>query len=179
MPFAVSMECAMSSSGVSLVSAAELAVSSEVGVRAVGRAEFPRLLALVQAHAAQRPDRTAFGAARASLLEFEEALFEPPFSAWAWIATRDGEDVGYAAASVGFSVLERGHYLCLEALHVSVARSGAERRLLRTAQDWARELGCVNLQWRVAAAERDVLRTVAPHGLHVVDGVQLVLPMPG
>ena len=147
-------------------------------IERVGREQFDRLLALVEGHAAQRADRGMYGVPRASLREFEEALFDPPFCAWAWIATHDGEDLGYAAASVGFSVLERGYHLCLEALHARIANRGAERELLRAAADCARELGCVNLQWRVTAADHDTLSAIAPHRMQVVNLLQHVLAMP-
>lgn len=153
------------------------AAASRLAVERVGRDEFSRLLALLDGHAAQNGDRGAYGAPRMSVCEFEEALLDPPFFAFAWIATRDGQDVGYAACSVGFSTFERGYYLAVEALHATLPRLGTERALLRTMENWAREIGCVNLQWHVTQAEHEALRAAAPHRMHVVNVLQHVLPL--
>lgn len=89
----------------------------------------------------------------AGLLELMEALFDPPLRAWAWIA-RDGKAaVGYAAATVGFSLLERGYYLRLESLYVDPAHHGrdVEARLLASASATAAQLGCFAVQWQQGA----------------------------
>lgn len=119
--------------------------------------------------------READGSDRAwtDLLEFHEALFEAPVRAWAWLACVDGEAVGHAVATVGFSLRARGYCLQLDTLH---ARDewvdDAEAALFDEVRAMARRLGCAQLQWLgprhggarfdVPGAQCDGLRHVLP-----------------
>lgn len=120
-----------------------------VTVRAVTPADADRLLQLSQAHLGDAPT------ANAGLLEFHEALFEAPVRAWAWLAFSDGEAVAYALASVGYSLVERGYVLHIDAMHVRApwpARA-VEAALFAQVAAMARRLGCVQLQWRTPTRE--------------------------
>lgn len=128
--------------------------TAEIAIRRVTRADAATLMALCDAHRAECGDaRAVHGAPRASVLELREALFEPPLRAWAWIAHRNGVAIGYAAATAGFSILERAYYLRLEAAYVDPAWRGrdVEAALWRTAQQAAGEFGCLSLQWQEGA----------------------------
>lgn len=132
-----------------------------INVSAVTRADADPLLHLSREHAAQaRLERSAYGPAREDDLEFLEALFEPPLRAWAWLARVDGQAVGYAGATVGFSLLERGYSFHLDTLYVRPEHAGLDLdlALFGQAQAMASRLGCLNLQWQApvwtAAARR-------------------------
>ncbi|MCL6713117.1 GNAT family N-acetyltransferase [Pseudoxanthomonas sp. z9] len=120
-------------------------------VTRVSRRDIEVLMALCDLqHDQGRYPATEGREASAGLLELMEALFDPPLRAWAWVA-RDGEAaVGYAAATVGFSLLERGYYLRLESLYVDPAHRGrdVETRLLASASETASQLGCFAVQWQ-------------------------------
>lgn len=123
-------------------------------IRAVARADAALLMALCDAQRAEcGEDRAAFGPGNGAVLELMEALFEPPLRAWAWIARERAGAVGYAAATIGFSMLERAYYLRLESLYVDSAwrGRGVESELLQAARALAQQLGCVNLQWQDGA----------------------------
>lgn len=140
----------------SLMNAEARALSrlTSLTVNPVGRDDIPALLLLCAEHAEQIAfERLPYGRLRQDPLELLEALFEPPLRAWAWLAHADGEAVGYAAATVGFSMLERGYYLQLEPWHVRASwrDSGADSLLLQQAQALALRLGCLNLQWQAPA----------------------------
>ena len=87
-------------------------------------------------------------------------MFEAPLRAWAWLARVDGQAVGYAGATVGFSLLERGYSFHLDTLYVrpEFAELELDLALFEHAQATARRLGCLNLQWQApvwsAAARR-------------------------
>lgn len=132
-----------------------------IAVAPVTRADADTLLRLSREHAAQAElERRPFGPARSDTLEFLEALFEPPLRAWAWLVRVDGEAVGYAGATVGFSLLERGYSFHLDTLYVRAEHAGLglDLALFEQAQAMAQRLGCLNLQWQApvwtAAARR-------------------------
>ncbi len=132
-----------------------------VDIAAATRADADLLLQLCREHAAQATlERQPYGPARGDTLEFLEALFEPPLRAWAWLARVDGEAVGYAGATVGFSLLERGYSFHLDTLYVRPDCAGLDLDLglFAQAQAMAQRLGCLNLQWQApvwtAAARR-------------------------
>lgn len=132
-----------------------------IAVSAVARADADVLLQLSREHAAQAAaERRAYGPAREDTLEFLEALFEPPLRAWAWLARVDGQAVGYAGATAGFSLLERGYSFHLDTLYVRPDHAGLDLdlALFGQAQAMATRLGCLNLQWQApvwtAAARR-------------------------
>ena len=127
-------------------------------VGAVTRADSEALQALVREHAQdtrleRHGDTRVRGDARTRQLEFEEALFEPPVRAWAWLARTGGEAVGYAAATVGYSVLEGGYCFQLDALYVRDpwAAHDIETALFEQVRATAQRLGCVQLQWQSPA----------------------------
>lgn len=127
-------------------------------VGAVARADTEALQALVREHAQyarleRHGDTRARGDARTRQLEFEEALFEPPVRAWAWLARVGGDAVGYAAATVGYSVLEGGYCFQLDALFVRDpwAAQDIETALFEQVRTTAQRLGCVQLQWQSPA----------------------------
>lgn len=127
-------------------------------VGAVTRADSQALQALVREHAQytrleRHGDTRVRGDARTRQLEFEEALFEPPVRAWAWLARAGGDAVGYAAATVGYSVLEGGYCFQLDALYVRDrwATQDVETTLFEQVRATARRLGCVQLQWQSPA----------------------------
>jgi hypothetical protein len=125
-----------------------------LSVRPVSRDDIPDLLRLCAEHAEVVAfERLPYGRARQDPMELIEALFEPPLRAWAWLLRAGDEAVGYAAATVGFSLLERGYYLQLEPWHVRpLWRAGqADRLLLEQARELAAKLGCLNLQWQAPA----------------------------
>ncbi len=122
-------------------------------VRRVSRLDLDVLMALCDLHgqAAQRPARDP--EARTGMLELTEALFDPPLRAWAWIARERGTATGYAAATIGFSLLERGYYLRLESLYVDPAHHGrgVEACLLDAAREAAEQMGCFAVHWQQGA----------------------------
>ena len=122
-----------------------------LSVRPVGRDDVPDLLRLCAEHADQIAfERLPYGRGREDTLELIEALFEPPLRAWAWLLRAGDEVIGYAAATVGFSLLEGGYYLQLEPWYLRpLWRVGqADRLLLEEARVLATRLGCLNLQWQ-------------------------------
>lgn len=140
----------------SLVNAEARALSrlSMPTLRPVVADDTPQLLWLCAEHAEQIAfERLPHGRARHDSLELLEALFEPPLRAWAWLLHSDDEAVGYAAATVGFSMLERAYYLQLEPWYVRAPwrASGVDLLLLQQAQALALKLGCLNLQWQAPA----------------------------
>lgn len=148
-----------------------------LSVRAVARADAPTLIALCQEHAERRAlERRPYGPPRVDALELMEVLFEPPFGAWAWLAEADGEVVGYASATAGFSMLERGYCLQLDDPYVREPwlERGVETALLREALDAAHRFGCLNLQcqspqWSQAARDLDApLRAVRVESVRYV-----------
>ncbi|MCL1635953.1 hypothetical protein M2650_15120 [Luteimonas sp. SX5] len=123
-------------------------------IRSVIHDDLPQLLRLCAEHAEQTAfERLPYGRIRHDPLELREALFEPPLRAWAWLLHAGDEAIGYAAATVGFSMLERGYYLQLEPWHVRAPwrTDGADLLLLQQAQYLALKLGCLNLQWQAPA----------------------------
>lgn len=127
-------------------------------VGAVARADTDALQALVREHAQytrleRHGDARVRGDARMQQLEFDEALFEPPVRAWAWLAHVGGDAVGYAAATVGYSVLEGGYCFQLDALYVRDpwATPEIETALFEQVRATAQRLGCVQLHWQSPA----------------------------
>ena len=102
---------------------------------------------------------------------------EPPLRAWAWMAERGGEPVGYAFATVGFSMIERAYYFNLETLFVpaSARPSGIAAGLFAEARRMAAELGCVDLRWQVPAAQAAGLMTL-PGQAGAATMIQYVFP---
>lgn len=153
---------------------------SELTVRRAQSADAAVLLALCEEHAQRvAHERWPFGRSRDDALELIEALFESPTRAWAWIAYADGRPHGYAGATAGCSLLERGNYLQIESLFV---RSGAdvreaERQLFLRILRMARTLGCLNLQWRLPADQVQRLHAQLPIGCVRMASVQYVLPL--
>lgn len=99
------------------------------------------------------------------VLELMEALFEPPLRAWAWIAERGGNAVGYAFATVGFSMIERAYYFNLESLFVPAeARpSDIASALFEEARAMADTLGCADLRWQVPLAQEGTQLAMPGH----------------
>jgi len=160
---------------------AETAAVSPAGLRItrVGRMHAPMLMALCAEHAAEAAfERRAYGPANGNVLELMEALFEPPLRAWAWLAERDGEAVGYASVTAGFSMLERAYYLNLESMFVRAdARpSGAVAALLAQARRAAAELGCSNLRWQVPIGRAAAAQIELPGHPAAIGVVQYVFP---
>ncbi len=143
----------------------------------VSRRDIEVLMALCDLHDPGRhPAADARESSAGGLLELMEALFDPPLRAWAWIA-RDGEAaVGYAAATIGFSLLERGYYLRLESLYVDPAHRGrdVETRLLASASATAVQLGCFAVEWQQGAH----LPSLHVAGASVADGRRGTLRLP-
>ena len=118
---------------------------STVSVRPVRPEDAQTLLRLAQAHARASGD---VATAWTDLLEFNEALFEAPVRAWAWLAFVGEEAVGHAVATVGFSLRARGYCLYLDVLHARDEWAhDAEAALFDQVRAMARRLGCVQLQW--------------------------------
>lgn len=114
---------------------------SPVSVRPVRPEDSHTLLRL--ARASNHDD-----AAWTDLLEFNEALFEAPVRAWAWLAFAGDAAVGHAVATVGFSLRARGYCLQLDSLHASEEwADAAESALFDEVRAMARRLGCVQLHW--------------------------------
>lgn len=133
---------------------AQAAAGHDVDIRRVTRAHAAALMQLRDRQLAELPD--APGARpRNGVLELMEALFETPLRAWAWIAERRGEPLGYAFATVGFSMIERAYYFNLEALFVPAdARpSGVAAALFDQARRMSEMLGCVDLRWQVPVGQ--------------------------
>ncbi|MGH8079319.1 MAG: GNAT family N-acetyltransferase [Lysobacter sp.] len=123
--------------------------SDRLRVRPVLPADAQTLIALCNEHCDSRAlERRPFGPPRTDPLELMEVLFEPPFGAWAWLAEIEGDVVGYASATAGFSMLERAYCLQLDDPYVRPAwrGQGVETELLRQALDAAQRFGCLNLQ---------------------------------
>lgn len=131
--------------------AATPAPASLFDVARVGHEDFSELIRLCDAQRAECGDRDALG--ENARLELAETLFDAPFRAWAWVARRHGATIGYALTAVGYSPVEGGYYLRLEAMHVELPwrHRGVELQLLEAARELAARLGCVNLQWQDGA----------------------------
>jgi hypothetical protein len=121
---------------------------SPVNVRPVGPGDAQALLRLAQW---QPPVSGDIAATCTDLLEFNEALFDAPVRAWAWLAFVGDEAIGYAVATVGFSLRARGYCLHLDCLHTREewARD-AEPALFEQVREMAHRLGCVQLHWHGA-----------------------------
>ena len=117
----------------------------------VGHEDFSELIRLCDAQRAECGDRGELD--DSARMELAETLFDAPFRAWAWVARRHGAAIGYALTAVGYSPLEGGYYLRLEAMHVELPwrHRGVELQLLESARELAARLGCVNLQWQDGA----------------------------
>jgi len=151
-----------------------------VAVRPVGREDAAQLMQLCNEHAEQIAfERLPYGPTRQDPLELLEALFEPPLRAWAWLGHAEGEAIGYAAATVGFSVLERAYYLQLEQLHVRASwrALGVDLLLLQQAQALAVRLGCLNLQWQAPAWSAAVRQLSSRTRATRIETVRYVLPL--
>lgn len=148
---------------------------AEIGIHRVTRAHAAALMRLCDRQMAELP--AASGARSGGVLELMEALFEPPLRAWAWMAERGGEPVGYAFATVGFSMIERAYYFNLETLFVpaSARPSGIAAGLFAEARRMAAELGCVDLRWQVPAAQAAGLMTL-PGQAGAATMIQYVFP---
>lgn len=144
-------------------------------VAAVARADADLLLDLCREHAAL--DGRGAAPSR-GLLEFHEALFDPPLRAWAWLGLVDGAVVGYAAATVGFSWPDQGYRFQLDALYVRASWQewGVERALFGEVRAMAQRLGCVQLQWNAGAA--DVAAHRFDRDAHAAESVRYSLPLP-
>ncbi len=128
-------------------------VDLDIVIRRVSRPQAAALMRLCDRQMAElshAPGRRVGG-----VLELMEALFEPPLRAWAWMAERDGEPIGHAFATVGFSMIERAYYFNLESLFVPADErpSGVAVALLAEARRMAETLGCVDLRWQVPLAQ--------------------------
>lgn len=143
-------------------------------VAAVTRADADLLLQLCREHAAL----DGRGSPSRSLLEFHEALFEPPLRAWAWLSHIDGEPAGYAAATVGFSWPDQGYRFQLDTLYVRPLwhECGVERALFGDVRAMAQRLGCVQLQWSAGALDAAAHRF--DRDAHAADCVRYTLPLP-
>jgi GNAT superfamily N-acetyltransferase len=132
----------------------QTAARVDVDIQRVTRGHAAVLMRLCDRQMAELPEApgTRMGG---GVLELMEALFEPPLRAWAWIAERHGEPVGYAFATVGFSMIERAYYFNLEALFVTASArpSGIAAGLFAEARRTAAHLGCVDLRWQVPVAQ--------------------------
>ncbi|WP_368564214.1 hypothetical protein [Pseudoxanthomonas sp. UTMC 1351] len=149
-------------------------------VRRVTSADTTLLHALCEEHAQQvAHERWPFGRGRGDALELTEALFETPTRAWAWIAYADGRPHGYAGATAGCSLLERGNYFQIESLYVRAGAHApeAERQLFLRVLRMARTLGCLNLQWRLPADQTQRVHAQLPVGCVRTALVHYVLPL--
>ncbi len=149
-----------------------------VTVHAVGHDDADTLLRLCDEHARQAVPQLGPASPRADLLEFHEALFEAPLRAWAWLARVNDEAVGYAFATVGFSLAGRGYSLQLDTLHVCEPwpSHAVEAALFAQVAQQAQRLGCVQLQWTSAAANPTSRRFDAEAARQ--ECVRYVLPIP-
>ena len=147
-----------------------------IDIRRVTRAHAAVLMHLCDRQMAELPE-TSGTRSGAGVLELMEALFEPPLRAWAWIAKRDREPVGYAFATVGFSMIERAYYLNLEALFVpaSARPSDVAARLLSEVRRTASDLGCVDLRWQVPVGQGGV-QMALPGEAGAATMIQYVFP---
>lgn len=122
-------------------------------VTRVSRQDVEVLMALCDQHGQAARLALSDVDARSGMLELMEALFDPPLRAWAWIARERDTAMGYAAATIGFSLLERGYYLRLESLYVDPTWRGREieARLLAAVRETAAQLGCIAVHWQQGA----------------------------
>lgn len=122
-------------------------------VTRVSRQDVDVLMALCDLHAQAAQRAVSDLDARSGMLELMEALFDPPLRAWAWIAREREAATGYAAATIGFSLLDRGYYLRLESLYVDPAHRGrdVEAHLLASVRETAAQLGCIAVHWQQGA----------------------------
>lgn len=154
--------------------------ASVLTVRKATPADVAVLLTLCEEHARQvAHERWPFGRGRDDALELAEALFDTPTRAWAWIAYTDGRPHGYAGATAGCSLLERGNYFQIESLFVRAGQHtrDAERQLFLRVLRMARTLGCLNLQWRLPADQVQRLHAQLPVGCVRTASVHYVLPL--
>lgn len=173
---------AMAESGQQIApSVSPLRRDSDVQIARVTRAHAAKLMDLCDLHlAGTSPRPHGRDVARNTVLELMEALFEPPLRAWAWIAENRGEPIGYAFATVGFSMRERAYYFNLETLFVATAwrPSDSAARLFDEARQMASELGCVDLRWQVPLGQGSGQIAVPGHAA-AVSLVQYVFPTGG
>jgi GNAT superfamily N-acetyltransferase len=156
------------------------AKSPALTVRMATPSDGALLGALCEEHAQQvAHERWPFGRNRADALELMEALFETPTRAWAWIAYADGRPHGYAGATAGCSLLERGNYFQIESLYVRAGAQAreAERQLFLRVLRMARMLGCLNLQWRLPVDQVQRVHAQLPVGCVRTASVHYVLPL--
>lgn len=149
-------------------------------VRPVQRQDAALLIALCQEHIEQRAlERRPYGPPRSDALELLEVLFEPPYAAWAWIAEVDGQAVGYASATAGFSMLERAYCLHLDDpyLRAPWRERGIEVELFRQAREAAQRFGCLNLQCQSPLWSEAARRIDAPLRAVRMDAVRYVVRM--
>ncbi len=122
-------------------------------VTRVSRQDLDVLMALCDLHGQVAEPAVSDLDAQGGMLELMEALFDPPLRAWAWIARARGTAMGYAAATIGYSLLARGYYLRLESLYVDPAHRGrdVEAHLLASVRDTATQMGCIAVHWQHGA----------------------------
>ncbi|HEY0505151.1 MAG TPA: hypothetical protein VGD42_16840 [Lysobacter sp.] len=149
-----------------------------VTVAAVGRDDADVLLRLCDEHAGQTVLEHGQPAPRDGLLEFHEALFDTPLRAWAWLARVDEAPVGYAFATVGFSLAGRGYSLQLDALYVREPwpPHAVETALFAQVAALAQRLGCVQLQWTAPSWNASARRFDDNAARH--ECVRYFLPLP-
>ncbi|MEZ0471781.1 GNAT family N-acetyltransferase [Luteimonas salinilitoris] len=159
---------------------APASVAGPAAIRPARAEDCETLLRLCREHARRAAlERAPFGPGRGDARDLVEALFDPPVRVWAWIAEADGEAIGYAGAVAGCSLLERGNYFQLESLYVrpQAQAQELERRLFLQALRMARTLGCLNLQWRLPAAQAARIEAQLPAAAVRTDSVHYVLPL--
>ncbi|MGX5729336.1 N-acetyltransferase family protein [Pseudoxanthomonas beigongshangi] len=134
-------------------------------VTRVSRQDLDVLMALCDLHGQAARQAASDIDAQGGMLELMEALFDPPLRAWAWIARARETAMGYAAATIGYSLLERGYYLRLESLYVDPAHRGrnVEADLLAAVRDTAARMGCIAMHWQHGAS----LSPLRVEGAHV------------
>lgn len=155
---------------------------ARLNVRPVLPADAQTLIALCEEHAESRAlERRPYGPPRSDAMELLEVLFEPPFGAWAWLAERDGEVIGYASATAGFSMLERAYCLQLDDPYVRGAwrGQGVETELLRQALEASQRFGCLNLQWQSPVWSEAARELDAPLRAVRVEAVRYVVRTEG
>lgn len=129
-----------------------------ISIRLATKDDMPRILELIQAHAAYERS----GTVKATTERLGELMIDGD-AATCLVAvdtTHDGRIVGYATASREFSTWDAAHYLHMDTLFVDEAVRGQRigQQLFDAVVQLGADTGCLQVQWQTPDWNVDAIR---------------------